>query len=152
MNYHHWWRDSRNAAGFAAECARLALPFYDGACRAVFVRSIELAEAYEQGEKIDPEVVRKVRRDSAGYIAFVASAAASVVHYAIGRAPTGVGATAANAGIYAGEAGVDPRKILDAFVSWWARDQGIVLDDKYRDAVTALLVIGEEEQAKELMS
>jgi len=42
MNYKREWNDRRNAVGFAAECARLALPFYAGDRRSDLVRAIEI--------------------------------------------------------------------------------------------------------------
>ncbi|KKM72267.1 hypothetical protein LCGC14_1422150, partial [marine sediment metagenome] len=49
------WADRRNAAGFAAACARLALPFYDGDRRSDLVAAIEIAEKYAAGEKISTD-------------------------------------------------------------------------------------------------
>ncbi len=46
------WRDLRNAVGWAAACARLALPFYDGDHRDDVVAAIEVAERYTRGEEI----------------------------------------------------------------------------------------------------
>ncbi|KKL12082.1 hypothetical protein LCGC14_2539340 [marine sediment metagenome] len=49
MNYEREWGNPHNAVGFAAECARLALPFYSGDRRSDLVVAIEIAECCVNG-------------------------------------------------------------------------------------------------------
>ncbi len=178
MNYLRTWRHERNAVGFAAECARLTLPAYKGDHRQDLVRAIEIARACGHGEYIDQKVytadaagaadaARAAR--AAAYAARGARAAADAVNaanaagaaanaadaargaYATAVADAVCATKADRVAVYAADAGVDPRRILDAFIQWWARDVGVILDDaELRRAVTALLAIGEERQAAEL--
>ncbi len=161
MNYQRTWANLNNAVGFAAECARLALSFYKGDHRRKLVRAIEIAEAYGRGEYIDPETVHAAAYaadvaigaatdDSATYATTAAADAAHAIATATAGTDVDDVVDAVEAAI---DAGVDPRQILDVFVQWWARDVGVQAPSgEARDAVTALLIIGEEKRAVELVS
>ncbi len=158
MNYRRWWRHERNVVGFAAECARLALPHYRGDHRPNLVKAIETAEAYVRGEEIDRELTSPIT-DHDGAAASSAAAAYTSAVYSIPTRSGNItaGATAARAArTAAATAGVDPNAIRKAFVIWWARDWGIAPvdedDEDLHTAIAALLAIGEEGQAKELVS
>jgi hypothetical protein len=176
--YKRPWRDLRNAAGFAAQCARLALPFYEGDRGSDLMEAIEVAEAYSRGEQKRIDVIsdhasrsvqavgnamdyRTTRANAADYdteyAARAALAAVMVAHHAVRgaalfpRAATNAVYAAFNAANYANAAGVDHRQILNAFVTWWAQDWGFTFADaEHRNAVLALLAIDEEAEAIEV--
>lgn len=132
--YKRDWNDLRNAAGFAAACARLAMELYRGNHRSVLVASIEVAERYSGGEKIDnidTEVIFPSRPAAdildAPTIRSVAYSAGLVVSYIKAdddfRASCGTSEDrAADAAHDATAAGVGHRDIVTAYDRWAARD------------------------------
>lgn len=80
MNYKREWRDSRNAVGFAAECARLALPFYDGDRRFDVIAAIEIAEVFSRGEQINSADARTISSTAFHAAYAVSDAITDVVH------------------------------------------------------------------------
>ena len=175
MAYKREWSNRLNTAGFAAECARLALPFYKGDRKSDLVAAIETAERYAGGEEISYSASVSAA-DNARYaaynaheyiddvdaadIAFLAaqatSAASNTVAYAVNtvdcidyRAIT-ASATAAH---YAARAGADAHEIRAAFARWVVRDLSgeRELPEGLRCAAGAAIVAGDEDLAKELL-
>lgn len=169
MSYQREWDDPHNAAGFAAECARLALPFYKGDHKPDLVAAIEITERYASGEEIDAGVASiayanaadaanasststaAVSTDSA-YAADASAYAADVVadiYVDICAAYTSAGYAADAAGI----SGVDISEIRVAFARWVVRDLsgGRELPEELRQAAGASVVAGDEALARELV-
>ena len=152
----------RNAAGFAAECARLALPFYCGDHQSDLIAAIELAERYADGEEIDSDDIVAIRdaasaaRDVAdvadsAYAAYSAYSAA----YAADAADAAADAAAARrAAAWADEAGIDSSELRIAYARWVIRDLacGRELPEELRQAAGAAIVAGDEALAQELLA
>ncbi|KKN37654.1 hypothetical protein LCGC14_0761350 [marine sediment metagenome] len=164
MNYERKWTDSRNAVGFAAECARLALPFYSGDRRSDLVVAIEIAERYTSGEQIDDSTRIAALAAARGVASGVddasaaCAAAARAAAYAAARATAhytsdAIRATAVFAADYADDAGVDYSEIQIAFARWVVRDLSVDrdLDEELRQAAGAAVVAGDEALARELL-
>ncbi len=162
--YHHRWRNLRNVVGFAATCARLALPLYRGEEKAALVRAIAIAEARARGETIQREAADAAKRAADSVGRSVRTASGSNIHNA-----ADVAAFAAGAAAYAADAGdvIDPpiystpifntissaldaadaairvirtRGAVDrAFVRWVALDLGVALrtEEQIHAAVAA---------------
>ena len=171
MSYGREWADRRNAAGFAAECARLALPLYKGDRRQDLVTAIELAERYVSGEEItahaayaasSPAYAASRDADAASYAAATAAyataslggAAADAASYAAALVAASDTAYAAAACINATHAGVDTHELQIAFARWAVRDLsgGRDLSAELRQAAGAAVVAGDEAFAKELLN
>ncbi len=179
MNYKRDWNNRCNAAGFAAECARLALPFYSGDRRSDLVAAIEIAEHYANGEQIENTVAHVVAADAnaaanaaasyaadavASYASYAAAAAAEAAYAAAGAyddaandADAAADAyaydAAAVAADYADLAGVDSSEIQIAFARWVIRDLSgdQDLDEELRQAAGAAIVAGDEDLARQLV-
>lgn len=172
MNYSRDWSNSRNAVGFAAECARLALPFYDGNRRSNLVAAIEIAERYANGEQIDSATARAASNAASSATAFTAADAADTAAHAADAAAytayaayayttdtafTADAADAADASYtaagHAAHAGVDSSEIQIAFARWVIRDLSgnRDLDEELRQAAGAAVVAGDEALAQELL-
>ncbi len=175
MNYEREWSNYRNAVGFAAECARLALPFYDGDHQSKVVVAIEIAEHYANGEQIGSTIAYGAAADVTGYadrtanatVAVYAADAARSAALAAGDAyiadaaddadraanATGVIYAARAAAHTAGYAGVDDSELAVAFARWVVRDLvcGRELPEELRQAAGAAIVAGDEALAQELL-
>ena len=166
MNHQREWVDPRNAAGVAAECARLALPFYDGDHKSDLVAAIEIAERYASGEEIDAGAASTAygnaadaanapstsTADASAYAADASAYAADVVADVVAdiyAAYTSAG-YAADAANYAG---ADAHEIRVAFARWVVRDlsDGRELPEELRQAAGAAAVAGNEALARELV-
>ncbi|KKN30498.1 hypothetical protein LCGC14_0833230 [marine sediment metagenome] len=176
MNYERDWNNRCNAVGFAAACARLALPFYDGDQRSNLVAAIEIAECYANGEQIDDTDAHRVAGAAvsaapagpyptphsawatiaaaavASVAAYAAYGAANVVNYD-SDAAADASADAADAARGADDAGVDSSEIQIAFARWVVRDLscGRDLDEELRQAAGAAIVAGDEDLARQLI-
>ncbi len=164
MNYERNWRDSRNTVGFAAECARMALPFYIGDRRSDLITAIEIAERYTSGEQIDDSTRIAARAAARGVASGVddasaaCAAAARAAAYSAARAaarhtPDAIRAAADVAAHYASHAGVDSSEIQIAFARWvvWDLSGDRDLDEELRQAMGAAVVAGDEALAQELL-
>ena len=158
MTYERKWLCGRNASGFAAECARLALPFYEGDHRLDLVAAIDLVERYTDGERLDIATARAAY--TATYDAYVAAdlscaaCAAYAVNSALYTAITSRAARYAHSAFRAAAAGVDDHKIRAAFARWVVRDlsDGRELPEELRQAAGAAVVAGSEAIARELLA
>ncbi|KKM86195.1 hypothetical protein LCGC14_1281360 [marine sediment metagenome] len=166
MKYERKWNDLRNATGFAAACARLALPFYGGERRSGVVTAIEIAESYVNGEQISSTTARAGAR-AAIYSAYATDYAATDSTdadsaYAAARAAacaaraatdfTAAAIYIARAAIYASHAGVCDSELQIAFARWVVRDLSCdQLDEQIRQAAGAAIVAGDEELARKLV-
>ncbi|KKM72270.1 hypothetical protein LCGC14_1422180 [marine sediment metagenome] len=157
----HDWTDLRNAAGFAAECARLALPFYCGDYSSDLIAAIEFVERYADGGEIDSDGFQFAR--AARYAAAAAAdAAAYDAAYAATSAAAAAAAAAAHtsadsatrAASWADEAGVDSSELRIAYARWVIRDLacGRELPEELRQAAGAAIVAGDEALAQELLA
>ncbi|KKM86193.1 hypothetical protein LCGC14_1281340 [marine sediment metagenome] len=147
------WADHRNAVGFAAGCARLALPFYRGDRRSDAVAAIEVAEKYVAGDQIDTIGVA----DAAYDVAYDADDADAAATYAATAAAAYVAAraayAAAAAAYWADKAGVDNSEIAVLYARWTVRDLGCgKVDEQTRQAAGAAIIAGDENLAKELLA
>ena len=154
------WADQRNAVGFAATCARLALPFYRGDRRSVVVVAIEIAED-EQINATDAYAAANALHVARAADASGAADAARVAAYAAGYAADITYANAANAAddairaaVYASRAGVCDSELQIAFARWVTRDLsgGQDFDTELRQAAGAAIIAGDENLAKELLA
>ncbi len=169
------WRDPRNAVDWAATCARLALPFYDGDRRGNVVAAIEIAERYAAGEEIDDAAYAAyaayaATAAAAAATATAASAAASAAnaaasaasaHSASSRAAANA-ANAANAAARAAyrgahaayraavQAGVSQDAVDQLQLSAIAVDLGLVFESETYFAAIAALAIGDIAWAREI--
>lgn len=167
MSYQREWDDPHNAAGFAAECARLALPFYKGDHKPDLVAAIEITERYASGEEIDADVASIAyasaadaanafsapTADASAYAADASAYAADVVadiSVDVCASYTSAGYAADAAGI----SGVDISEIRVAFARWVVRDlsDGRELPAELRQAAGAAVVAGDEALARELLA
>ncbi len=175
MTYKRDWNNRCNAAGFAAECARLALPFYTGDHRSDIVAAIEIAEHYANGEQIESTAARVVAADAARDARYVnadtvKAAAAEAAYAAAGAAYAAADAYAAativivytdadaTADATAAAAYVDLVSVCDselqiAFARWVVRDLSgdRDLDEELRQAAGAAIVAGDEDLAQQLV-
>ncbi|KKM72275.1 hypothetical protein LCGC14_1422230 [marine sediment metagenome] len=167
MNYERDWNNQLNAARFAVECARLALPFYNGDRRSDVAAAIEIAERRANGEQIDSTIAYAVfaRATRAAYAATAAYAAADAARVASATAWAAAHATNSpytddSAAAYvtyaaadASHAGVDSSEIQIAFARWVIRDlsRGRDLDEELRAAAGAAVVAGDEDLARQLL-
>ncbi len=151
MNYERDWNNRRNAVGFAAACARLALSFYDGEGRSDLVAAIEIAERCANGEQIDDA------EDFADAICDDDYDAADVAWSAVSAVSVIPAAYSAYYAIYAaadaGHVGVDSSEIQIAYARWVVRDLSSDqdLDEELRAAVGAAIVAGDEDLARQLV-
>ncbi|KKM86197.1 hypothetical protein LCGC14_1281380 [marine sediment metagenome] len=171
MNYQRDWINPKNAAGFCAACAQLALEFYVGdpnhRRRQIIVSAIEIAEQYARGDKIDKQHAEKLA-DGAFWASKDLSLGAS------GR-PSRSAARAAAAcarsvrtsftsytsRIYvvdsvirhAFDAGVDTHDVDVAFARWvvWDLAGDKQIDEELRLAAGAAVVAGDEDLASKLV-
>ena len=166
MNHERNWNDDRNAVGFAAACARLALPFYSGDRRSDLVVAIEIAERCANGEQIDSAAAyfaRGAANDAAHATAYAsegpphpadpAAYAASAACYATTTTDADVARDAADTVHWASKAGVDDSEIQVAYARWVIRDLncGRDFDEELRQAAGAAVVAGDEALARELL-
>lgn len=153
MNYQREWGNPRNAVGFAAVCARLALPFYDGDSRPDLVATIELAERCARGEEITNDAANDANAaaDVVGRVDTINPCIAYTAGYAAATivAPSYAASTA----LFAGYSGVCAHEIRVAFARWVVRDlsRGRELSAELRQAAGAAVVAGDEDLAKELL-
>lgn len=164
VHFRRKWRDLRNAAAFAAECARLALPFYGWRGGENLMETIQLVEGWSRGSLACAQYnfrdagdrasaqAQKMVAGAAVPAARATAAAAYVVNRAIDDNPLGA-AIAAHAGAEQAQyAGVEPSAVDDAFFRWWLKDVGgEVTDEDAQDAVRAVLSIGDEITALEIV-
>lgn len=145
ISYRRTWCSSRNAVGFAAECARLALSFYDGHGRQVLVAAIEIAERFARGRNIVSHVARAAACGAYVVPTRIAKAAA---YAAFAAADASSSVSAANA-TYAAHAAINTWRVHDVlrvFARWVAKDLGIKLSTaQQRNAAVAALAAGNEE-------
>ncbi len=162
------WSDPRNAIGWAAACARLALPFYGGGRLADVVAAIEIAERYAAGEEIDTtddaaaDAAAYAAATSAAYAAADAAAAATAAsayaaYYTAAAAATAAATYAANAAACAAacaaaaaRAGVSQEAIDQLQLSAIAVDLGLALGSDAYFAAIAALSIGNIDWAREI--
>lgn len=155
------WADRQNAAGFAAACARLALPFYIGDHRSKIVSAIEIAEKFAPGKQIESAAYAVA--DAAYAVAVYADycrvsyAAARASAYAAYTAIIVIHATAAtnanNAAYWTDKAGVDSSEIAVLYARWTIRDLACgKVDEEIRLAAGAAIVAGDENLARELLA
>ncbi len=170
------WRDPRNAVGWAAACARLALEFYVGDQLATVVAAIEIAERCAAGEEIDARAARAVAVDAAAAAAAndandavdAARAAADAADAAANAAAAAYAADAAANAAYAAtatahaaaaavyvaanavRAGVSQEAVDQAQLSAIASDLGLVADSDSYFAAIAALAIGNIDWAREI--
>jgi hypothetical protein len=167
VSYRRTWRDGKNATGFAAACARLALPAYKGVERLVLVTAIEFAEACVRGEKVDPRAARTaaanavsaaaIERARDNLIQTPSNSAANAAYYAAAAAACyaaaddAIDATddAADAAYYAEKTGIN---VMRVYATWIARDLGLDLAPAQLDAAVAALVAGDEAMLAEIAS
>ena len=159
MYYQREWKSRRNAAGFAAECARLALPFYEGDHKPDLVATIEVAERYASSGSF-----RRARTTKAIVAARVAKRAADGVcaARAARAAERAAGAVtdddynynATYAAHWASLTGADDHEIRVACARWVVRDLsgGRELPAELRQAAGAAVVAGDEDLAEELLA
>ncbi len=158
------WRDLRNVVGWAAACARLALPFYDGNRRDDVVAAIEITERCARGVEVDYDDAR-----AAGDAVYAAASVNSVAGAAGFSAATTAGeavfaaaynttshashavvpaaSTAANAAVCAG---VPQLEIDQAQFSAIASDLGLATKTAPYYAAIAALAIGNIGLAREI--
>jgi len=173
------WQDLAHAVGFAAACARAALPYYDGDNRAALVAAIQIAERCAAGEAIDPDAA-----DAVAYAAYAADAhgaaradgaaaadaldadaigAFNIYVYAVyaaadaadaaanaAVADSDAAANAADAAADAAHAGVDQTEIDTLWRDAVARDLGAVPGGDSYYAACAALSTGDLDLAREL--
>ena len=161
MNYQREWVDPRNAAGFAAACARLALPFYKGDYKSKLADSIEVAERYADGGEIDEGIAKGTAR-SAHSVAYDGETSDS---YAAANAAARAGYTATKDTDLFGDvstvvshaigiAGIDVYELQITYARWVVRDLGGTreLSAELRQAAGAAVVAGDEALARELLA
>ncbi len=174
MKYDRKWNNLRNAVGFAVECARLALPFYNGDQQSAVIAAIKIAERYANKKQIDSAAASAAARGAtraaaratrAAYAATAAYAAADAARVASATAWAAAHATNSpytddSAAAYvtyaaadASHAGVDSSEIQIAFARWVIRDlsRGRDLDEELRAAAGAAVVAGDEDLARQLL-
>ncbi len=146
------WRDLRNAVGWAAACARLALPFYDGNQFSDVAAAIEIAERYAAGEEINPPLAAYAY---AGADICTASRDAAYAAYAVAYAASN--ASCSNAIIHAAyavhdavRAGVSQDAVDQLQLSAIAVDLGLVFESETYFAAIAALAIGNIDWAREI--
>ena len=146
-SYQREWANQHNAAGFAAECARLALPFYEGDRRPDLVTDIESVERYSRGGKIGVRAARDTPFSNA------AAAVQNAYDVVICHRSANIGLAAADAAYSAGFAGVDDHSVDVAYARWVVRDLsgGRELLAELRQAAGAAVVTGDEALARELI-
>lgn len=152
MNYLRGWADRRNATGFASECARLALPFYEGDHRQDLVVAIRLAERCTRGETIDAD------NACIAYKAYRASYDSDVAHIAYNAykiaayKEISVGIYVATAAHSAASA-IGSHETQTVFARWAVRDLsgGRELPTELRQAAGAAIVAGNEDLARALV-
>jgi len=142
------WRDQRNAVGFAAACTRESLKYYQGSHREEIVATIEIAEQFVAGEKIDhvniadfPYAASYTGRAAAATIrAAVTNAVAHTVTYATyvtyAAAAVYVSANAAD------RVGVNQHEIDILRCVWIVKDLGLIKGAKEYQAALAALSAG----------
>jgi len=142
------WRDRRNSVGYAAACAREALPLYRGDRRGDLIAAIEIAERCAAGEEISEDTADAADAAfTAAYATTYSSAYSSA--YAAAHAAHGAHATYSTSDTSAASAiraGVDPLLIRRFEAEWRVRDLGGdgVEPDRARAARVAYLVAGVE--------
>ena len=155
MNYERDWNNQLNAARFAVECARLALPFYNGDRRSDVAAAIEIAERRANGEQIDSTIAYAVfaRATRAAPRATIhASHTARVVARAARTAHAAAVYITTRAVTFASCTGVCDSEIQIVFARWVLRDLacGRELPEELRQAAGAAIVAGDEALAQEL--
>ncbi len=159
------WRDLRNAVGWAAACARLSLPFYDGSRLTDVIAAIEIAERCAAGEEIDAHAARAAAhaaRDAAldaaraaGYAANAAvrgaaNAARATAYTSDAYRAADAAARAAYAAYAAVRAGVSQEAVDQLQLSAIAVDLGLVFESETYFAAIAALAIGDIAWAREI--
>ncbi len=160
------WRDPRNAVAWAAACARLSLPFYDGGRLTDVIAAIEIAERYAAGEEIDANDAHVAAATAYAATAYAATAnaawaAANATNAATATANAAwAAANATNAANAAANAANAARAAVRASVSQAAVDQlqlsaiavdlGLVFESETYFAAIAALAIGNIDWAREI--
>ncbi len=161
MRYQRTWLNTRFAVGFAAECARLALPFYEGDHRDAVVAAIEAAEMFSWGEDaIDYETAYQIaqRAYDAADVAYdagrnYADHAARAAGNAASAAADGDSSTDASYGADHAEhvSSTITRPILEAFARWVAKDLDVQIKTELQlNAIIAALTAGNEEVIQDI--
>lgn len=162
------WADLKNVVKFAAECARLALPFYDGDRRENLIAVIEAAEENLIGKTVCTFVysaanhannARTLSRASNAVVScarHVGHAARTARNHSQSGGLYGIDNTirfAINAYYGAINAGVDAHEIQVAFARWVVLDLsgGRDLPTELRQAAGAAVVAGDEDLARALV-
>ena len=151
MNFKREWVNNRNVVGFAAECARSAVAFYDNDRKPSLIASIERAERYAGGAQIFYSVAVDIA-DASYSTAYegdnaAAHAAARAVRAVLN--PSNFGAPVYTATYV----GMDDHEIRAAFARWVVRDLsgGRELSTELRQAAGAAVVAGDEDLARALV-
>ncbi len=157
------WRDLRNAVGWAAACARLALEFYVGDRPADVIAAIEIAERYAAGGEISASAASaatataasshaaaNAAASTAASAASAARAYAAYAAYAAARCAAYAADAASAAAHAAARAGVPQEAIDQVQLSSIAVDLGLVADSDSYFAAIAALAIGDIAWAREI--
>ena len=162
------WADLKNVVKFAAECARLALPFYEGDRRENLIAVIEAAEENLIGKTVCTFVYSAANRANnartlsrvSGAVVSCARSAAHAARTARNHSQSGglyeIDNTiryAINAHYDAISAGVDAHETHVAFARCVVRDLSGVreLPEELRQAAGAAVVAGDEDLARALV-
>ncbi len=167
-HYIRTWIDDRNAVGFAAECARYGLSTYAGECSALCSEAIDMVTRYADGALDRSEAtlnsLTRMRwrvshvRVSPGLPVALGVPISYIRAELTGDNPRGrvfrrlaERSTALVARRAINDAGVDSYSVMQAFLRYVLRDLGLDhVTDETRDAMIALLILGEDEALREL--